>query len=267
MAAASHNPSVDGLLEIATDYIKHIKAYLHILGYTITQSDLTKPTNDGVYSFKLCHNDTVIGEIRITPFLESLGEYRPGPLKRGRESTITNVLHIRFLYIREDYRRMSLATTLILYSICCSYIINQDFGFVTVDDDTASTPQKGLPKNNIYLEIGFLPLQNLVKFIFKGKKPIITIQGKNSTLIDPGLYTNISDLIKRFVPQMKEKMKEKMNPQNNTQINREIEEKIAARIKQINAENNAKMNTEMNAGTRKTRRYRKKQKKTRRYRR
>lgn len=234
-AAASHNPLVDGLLEIATDYINHIKAYLHILDYTITQSDLTKPANDGVYSFKLCHNDTEIGEIRITPFLESLGEYISGPLKRGRESTITNVLHIRFLYIHEDYRRMSLATTLILYSICCSYIINQDFGFVTVDDDTASTPQKGLPKNNIYVKLGFKPLHDLVELKFIGKKCIITLQGNKSAVTGPGLYTKIPDLIGNIIPKKLQEMQA--------------------------------MNAKMNAGTRKTRRYRKKQKKTRRYRR
>jgi hypothetical protein len=47
---------------------------------------------------------------------------------------------------------MGLATTLILYSICRCYLINQEFGYVTVDDTTD-------PGVDIYKTLDFMPLK------------------------------------------------------------------------------------------------------------
>lgn len=257
-AAAPNNHLVKKLVKIATDYIKYIKTLFSVFGYDIKEP--TQPEEDGVYYFKLLHNKTTeVGVIGIAPFLKYKGEYRIGPLKRGRESTITNILHIHSLFIDiPEYRRMGLGTILILYSICHCYIINQDFSRVTVDDDTASKKSIGLDTTNMYLKLGFFPLLNLVELHFKGKTKIIQLQGRNSSLRDPGLIADISYLIGVTVP-IKQREPEKAKLHANLQ----------KRQAQMNAET-AEMNVEtaqINAGTRKTRRYRKKQKKTRRYRR
>ena len=177
MAAASHNPSVDGLLEIATNYVNDIDTLFSEFKYVIKYPNLTQPTDNGVYSFVLYHNKTYVGVIGIAPFVKD--ENRPGPVKNGKQNDITNVLHIYTLAIdNTEYKRMGLATTLILYSICRSYIINQEFGFVTVDDTTD-------PGVDIYETLDFMPL-------------------KESTMKAQEKYTTISKLIGVTLPKMQQ---------------------------------------------------------------
>ena len=149
-AAASHNP----LVQIATAYVNYIDTLFSKSNYTIEYPDLTKPTEDRLYRFELKHNSTYVGVIVIAPFLgEGEGANRPGP----KETRITNVLHIHTLAIdNPKYRRKGLATILILYSICCCYLINDEFAYVTLDDTTDS----GV---DIYEKLGFMPLNNTNK--------------------------------------------------------------------------------------------------------
>lgn len=176
-AASSNNP----LVQIATGYVNYIDTLFSKFKYKIVYPNLTQSTDDGLYPFMLYHNKTYVGVIVIAPFVGEDAN-RPGPVINGEKTIITNVLHIHTLAIdNPKYQRMGLATILILYSICCCYLINQDFHYVTLDDTTN-------PGVDIYKKLDFMPLNN-------------------SIMNAPEKYTTISTLIGVTLPKMQQPTK------------------------------------------------------------
>jgi hypothetical protein len=162
--------------DIATEYISNIDKEFISRGIKIEVKSEYDPKSDDYRLHYELKNNTDIGSIEPIGSIElivlhdeySIHNLRSGSKVKGR------IININDIQINESHRRQGLASKLLLYTLCKTYIdeITGKFVYIRLDDMSHEKRQLSLD-SNFYIALGFMPDNGQISYNSNSTKKII----------------------------------------------------------------------------------------------